>query len=86
MRVDGSHPIDAGFDEYLGIQSNYNKGAGPDFNTLYRGKQVEQKNVRCQELTKRYTGEVVGFIDLTRCLRCLRVHHIVIPRFPGESV
>ena len=63
MKVEGSHPLDAGFDEYLGIQSNYNKGAGPDFNTLYRGKQVEQKNVRCQELTKRYTDEVVGFIE-----------------------
>lgn len=51
--LDGSHPIDAGFDEHLGIPSNYSKIRGPNYNTLYRGKQVEQKNVSCQELTNR---------------------------------
>ena len=63
MEVEGSHPIDAGFDEHLGIPSNYSKGRGPNYNTLYRGKQVEQKNVPCQELTRRYTDEVVDFIQ-----------------------
>ena len=63
MEVEGSHPIDAGFDEYLGIPSNYNKGAGPDYNTLFRVKDVEQKNVPCQQLTQRYTDEVVQFIE-----------------------
>ena len=62
LEVEGSHPIDAGFDEHLGIPSNYSKIGGPDYNTLYRGKQVEQKDVPCQELTKRYTDEVVEFI------------------------
>ena len=63
MEVEGSHPIDAGFDEHLGIPSNYGKNRGPDYNTLFRGKEVEQKNVPCQELTRRYTDEVVGFIE-----------------------
>ncbi|MGB7326765.1 MAG: sulfatase [Rubripirellula sp.] len=63
MEVKGSHPIDAGFDEHLGIPSNYAKGRGPNHNTLYRGKQIEQKNVACEELTKRYTDEVVAFIE-----------------------
>lgn len=62
MEVEGSHPIDAGFDEHLGIPSNYAKQRGPDYNTLYRGKDVEQKNVPCQTLTKLYTDEVVNFI------------------------
>nr|WP_246114585.1 sulfatase [Rubripirellula tenax] len=62
MEVEGSHPIDAGFDEYLGIPSNYAKSRGPNYNTLYRGKQVEQLKVPCEELTKRYTDEVVSFI------------------------
>ncbi len=62
MEIDGSHPLDAGFDEHLGIPSNYEPKRGPNYNTLYRGKQVEQKNVRCQELTRRYTDEVVEFI------------------------
>lgn len=62
MEVKGSHPIDAGFDEHLGIPSNYGKNRGPNYNTLYRGKQVEQKNVACQALTKLYTDEAVQFI------------------------
>jgi arylsulfatase A-like enzyme len=63
MEVEGSHPIDAGFDEHLGIPSNYGKNRGPNYNTLYRGKAVEKKNVRCEELTNRYTDEVVNFIQ-----------------------
>ena len=62
MDVDGSHPIDAGFDEHLGIPSNYAKGRGPNYNTLYRGKAIEKKNVRCQALTRLYTDEAVAFI------------------------
>ncbi|TWU64686.1 Arylsulfatase [Crateriforma conspicua] len=63
MEVDGAHPLDAGFDEHLGIPSNYGKQRGPNYNTLYRGRQIEQRNVPCQELTKRYTDEVVRFIQ-----------------------
>lgn len=63
IEIKGSHPIDAGFDEHLGIPSNYSKGRGPNYNTLYRGKEVEEKNVPCQALTKRYTDEVVAFIE-----------------------
>ncbi|WP_037246515.1 sulfatase family protein [Rhodopirellula baltica] len=62
MELEGSHPLDAGFDEYLGIPSNYEPRRGKNHNTLYRGKQVEQKNVACEELTKRYTDEVIDFI------------------------
>ncbi len=62
MEVAGSHPLDTGFDEHLGIPSNYERKRGANYNTLYRGKQIEQKNVRCQELTQRYTDEVVEFI------------------------
>ncbi len=63
LEVEGSHPIDAGFDEHLGIPSNYSKPRGPNYNTLYRGKQVEKKNAACEELTQRYTDEVVEFIE-----------------------
>lgn len=62
MEVKGSHPLDAGFDEHLGIPSNYEKKRGPKYNTLYRGRSIEQKDVPCQALTKRYTDEVVNFI------------------------
>ncbi|MFG0264874.1 MAG: sulfatase, partial [Rhodopirellula sp. JB055] len=63
MEVEGSHPLDAGFDEYFGIPSNYEPRRGKNHNTLYRGKAVEQKNVPCEVLTKRYTDEVIEFID-----------------------
>ncbi len=61
--VKGSHPIDAGFDEHLGIPSNFARQRGPNHNTLYRGKQVEARNVPFQELTRRYTDEAVAFIE-----------------------
>lgn len=93
MEVEGSHPIDAGFDEHLGIPSNYGKKRGPNYNTLYRGRQIEQKSVPCQTLTKRYTDEVVEFIgrEKDRPFFIYVSHHIVhsplLPRkeFVGES-
>ncbi len=62
LEVEGSHPLDAGFDEHLGIPSNYEPKRGKHHDTLYRGMQIEQQKVRCQELTRRYTDEVVDFI------------------------
>ncbi len=88
MEVEGSHPIDAGFDEHLGIPSNYAKNRGPNYNTLYRGKQVEQKNVPCQALTKRYTDEVVDFIKRQQDSPFLIYvsHHIVhSPLLPSKD-
>ncbi len=61
--VKGSHPIDAGFDEHLGIPSNFAKSRGTNHNTLYRGRKVEARDVPFQELTTRYTDEVVAFIE-----------------------
>jgi len=63
MEVEGSHPLEAGFDEHLGIPSNYAPRRGPNHNTLYRGNKVEARNVPCEALTKRYTDEVVEFIQ-----------------------
>lgn len=62
LDVEGSHPIDTGFDKYLGIPSNYSKKRGADHNTLFRGKGIEKENVALEELTQRYTDEVVDFI------------------------
>lgn len=62
MEIEGSHPLDAGFDEHLGIASNYEKKRGKGHSTLYRGREVEAENVPFQALTKRYTDEAVEFI------------------------
>ena len=93
INVEGANPIDAGFDEHLGIPSNYAKARGPDYNSLYRGKEIVQRNVPCQELTKRYTDEVINFIDRQkdRPFFIYVSHHIVhtplLPRkeFVGTS-
>lgn len=88
MEVEGSHPIDAGFDEHLGIPSNYGKARGPNYNTLYRGKQIQKKNVPCEELTKRYTDEVVGFVEKQkgRPFFIYISHHIVhSPLLPSKD-
>ena len=63
MSVEGSHPIDAGFDKHLGIPSNFSKSRGPDHNTLFRGTKVEQKGLPFQALTSRYTDEVAAFVE-----------------------
>jgi len=62
MEIEGSHPLDAGFDEYLGIASNYEPRRGKNHSTLYRGREVEAEKLAFQELTKRYTDEAVSFI------------------------
>ena len=90
MEVEGSHPLDAGFDEYLGIPSNYakkSKTRGPNADTLYRGKQVEKPNVAMQELTELYTDEVVDFIGRQKDepFFIYVAHHIVhLPHLPSK--
>jgi len=66
MEITGSHPLDAGFDKHLDIASNYEKKRGQDHSTLYRGREIEAKNVPFQALTKRYTDEALQFIAARR--------------------
>ena len=62
MEIEGSHPLDAGFDEHLGIASNYEAKRGKGHSTLYRGREIEEESLPFQALTKRYTDEAVEFI------------------------
>ena len=59
--VEGSNPLDAGFDDYLGLTGNYHKtikGAS----TLYRNREVAEAKVKFEKVTNQYTEEVVDFI------------------------
>jgi len=88
MEIEGSHPIDAGFDEHLGIPSNYEKKRGPGHSTLYRGRKIEATNVPFQTLTRRYTDEVVAFIEKQkdRPFLIFFSHHIPhTPHLPGKD-
>lgn len=63
FHVDGSHPLDAGFDEYLGLYSNYSTQKDrADERTIYRNREVLEKNVPFEKVTKLYTDEIVEFI------------------------
>ncbi len=70
IEFEGAHPLDAGFDEFLGLKANYPQaggagaegGAKGNTSTLYRGKAVEAGRTEMEELTARYTDEVVRFI------------------------
>lgn len=70
LEFQGAHPLDAGFDEFLGLKGNYPQprgsgaegGAKGNTSTLYRGRKVEAETTEFEELTTRYTDEVVSFI------------------------
>lgn len=62
FHVGGSHPLDAGFDEYLGLYGNYSKTI-PDTQNLYRNRDVQEAGIAFEKVTKLYTDEVVEFIE-----------------------
>lgn len=67
----GSHPLDAGFDEHLGLLGNYYKAREndprypilKDNQTLYRGHEAVKEEIELEEVTQRYTDEVISFIE-----------------------
>lgn len=92
FHVEGSHPLDAGFDDYLGLHSNYVK-AQPDSINLYHNHEVVEEQIAFEQVTKRYTDEVVDFIKEERDepFFIYFAHHIahspILPRaeFKGTS-
>ena len=58
LEVKGSHPLDAGFDEYFGIPRNF----ASDDNTLYHNRDTVSAGVEAEILTAAYTDKVVAFI------------------------
>lgn len=87
FEVEGSHPLDAGFDESYGIASNYGTKL-PTTQVLYRGREIEKQKARFEELTTLYTDEVVNFIarEKERPFFILMAHHIPhTPILPSEK-
>jgi len=88
MNVEGSHPLDAGFDEYLGIPRNYDPQGRGDNNTLYHNRDVVSESVECEILTSAYTDKVVDFMSEKRDKPFFIYvsHHIVHnPLLPSEK-
>lgn len=59
-----------------------------EFDTLYRGKEVEKTGVKMEELTELYTDEVVNFIerDHQSSFFIMLSHHIAhLPILPSEA-
>lgn len=87
FHVEGSHPLDAGFDEHFGIPSNYAKKVR-GYDTLYRGREVVRTKVKFEELTELYTDEVVKFIEREAAspFFIMMSHHIAhMPILPSEA-
>ena len=61
FEVEGSHPLDSGFDHYFGTCGNFN----PE-HPVYRNRAVELEGVPMEQLTKLYTKEAVKFIKEER--------------------
>jgi len=88
---EGSHPLDKGFDEHIGIISSYSNS--PLNKILYRGKSIVKEHVELEELTKLYTDEAIGFITKNKdnpffvYLSHVAVHRPLKPRkeFIGTS-
>jgi len=59
--VEGSHPLECGFDHYYGTHGNYN----PD-HPVYRDREAEKEGVPFDQLTQLYTNEAVRFIGEER--------------------
>lgn len=58
FEVAGSHPLDAGFDEYYGMKGNYTT----DY-PIYRNREGEQSGVPFNQVTQLYTKEAIKFIE-----------------------
>ncbi|MBK1855184.1 sulfatase-like hydrolase/transferase [Verrucomicrobiaceae bacterium 5K15] len=64
FHVDGSHPLDAGFDEYLGLHGNFIGTKGrEDERTIYRNREPEVVDIDFEKVTQLYTDEVTQFIQ-----------------------
>ncbi|MDF7799611.1 sulfatase [Pontiellaceae bacterium B1224] len=89
FHVDGSHPLDAGFDEYLGLYSNYStQKERVDERTIYRNREVLETDVPFEKVTKLYTDEIVDFIkqDHEQPFFIYFAHHIAhAPLLPSEN-
>ncbi|MGJ8673444.1 sulfatase family protein [Rubritalea sp.] len=61
--IEGSHPLDAGFDSYYGQPHNYGGKFHNNSTWLLRDHEAEEKKVPFQKLTESYNREVVKFIE-----------------------
>ncbi|WP_372796652.1 sulfatase [Pontiella sp.] len=89
FHVEGSHPLDAGFDEYLGLYSNYaTQKDRVDERTIYRNREVVEKDVAFEKVTDLYTDEIVDFIkqDHEQPFFIYFAHHIAHgPLLPSKT-
>nr|WP_252736845.1 MULTISPECIES: sulfatase [unclassified Psychrosphaera] len=71
LKEKGSHPLDAGFDEYVGLEGNFYKAPKnsvkypylKENDDLYRGRTISEVDIDLEKVTEIYTNEVVSFIE-----------------------
>lgn len=60
----GMQPVDHGFQDFYGLQSNYD--GDPKLMQLYKNREVVQENVPYEALIKNYTRQAIDFIETNK--------------------
>ncbi|WP_206677690.1 sulfatase family protein [Winogradskyella eckloniae] len=59
--MEGSHPMDHGFEEFFGLQSNWNSKSAA-LKKLYKNRTVVNEKVTYETLLESYTDEAIAFV------------------------
>lgn len=62
FNTEGSHPMDAGFDQYWGLPHNYAGGSHKTSKCLVRDREIVERKVPFGKITPTYNREVVKFL------------------------
>ncbi len=60
--IEGSQPIDHGFQHFYGLQSNWHT-SHPDLDDVYSGREVIKKNVAFETLIGDYTNKAIEYME-----------------------
>lgn len=84
---DGYHPLDKGFQQFYGIESNWVDNA-PALQSLYEGKKVVKENVPYEYLIGTYTEKAIQFMEENKkkpFFLYLAHNAVHSPILPGEA-
>ncbi|MDW7692902.1 sulfatase [Flammeovirgaceae bacterium SG7u.111] len=85
--IEGSQPIDHGFQQFYGLQSNWHK-SHPELDDLYSGREVIKENVPFESLIGDYTQKAIQFMEdnkETPFFLYLAYHSVHSPIKPGAA-
>lgn len=85
--MEGSQPVDHGFQHFYGLQSNWNT-SHPDLDNLYSDRKVVNEKVPFESLVGSYTEKAIQFFEENKenpFFLYLAYHSVHSPILPGEA-